>query len=462
LYGGAAGGGKSDSILAEALRYVHVPGYRALICRASFPELQELMDRASELYPVLGGSWNEQKKRWTFPSGALVIFSYVESFKDACDHDGKQYHYLGFDELGKCQEERTWTRLLSRLRMPPHGVILRARGSANPMGAGHAWIKERFIEPCGRLGDKIVRFELEPGITVSRAFVPAKATDNPTLMAQDPGYVARLNLLPEMERKALRDGDWDVGDGAALPELCERHFLATFDLRAHFTKFLSFDWGFSHPFSLGLSAVPRHGSIVKLDTITGRKMTDPMIAQYCIEALKARGFRLSDFDYTVAGGDCWTNIEAHQGAAPSPVDVFAEYGWTHLTRAYTKPGSRVANLANARRYTAWRGWGENGSDIEPAFHFVDTPGNRACYSQMRAIVCDPDAPESPLKVNADQDGKNGDDMWDETIYALASRPYETPEPAPHKDPYTHGFDATQFVPYDEYTLESIGELPIGF
>ena len=33
LYGGAAGGGKSDCALAEALRQVHIPHYRGLILR---------------------------------------------------------------------------------------------------------------------------------------------------------------------------------------------------------------------------------------------------------------------------------------------------------------------------------------------------------------------------------------------------------------------------------------------
>ena len=33
LYGGAAGGGKSDAMLAEALRQVNVPNYRGIIFR---------------------------------------------------------------------------------------------------------------------------------------------------------------------------------------------------------------------------------------------------------------------------------------------------------------------------------------------------------------------------------------------------------------------------------------------
>ena len=38
LYGGAAGGGKSDALVIEALRQVHIPHYRALILRKTRSE----------------------------------------------------------------------------------------------------------------------------------------------------------------------------------------------------------------------------------------------------------------------------------------------------------------------------------------------------------------------------------------------------------------------------------------
>ena len=39
LYGGAAGGGKSDALLVEALRQVDIPHYRAIIFRKTYPQL---------------------------------------------------------------------------------------------------------------------------------------------------------------------------------------------------------------------------------------------------------------------------------------------------------------------------------------------------------------------------------------------------------------------------------------
>ena len=51
LYGGAAGGGKSDALLIEALRQVHIPHYRALILRKTYPQLSDLVDKSQLVLP---------------------------------------------------------------------------------------------------------------------------------------------------------------------------------------------------------------------------------------------------------------------------------------------------------------------------------------------------------------------------------------------------------------------------
>src|SRR5687767_6355868 len=51
LYGGAAGGGKSDWLLREALQYADCPDYSAILFRRSYTELAKpgaLMDRARQ------------------------------------------------------------------------------------------------------------------------------------------------------------------------------------------------------------------------------------------------------------------------------------------------------------------------------------------------------------------------------------------------------------------------------
>lgn len=84
LYGGAAGGGKSDALLAEALRQVHIPHYRGIIFRRTFPQLTDLVDRSREVYGAAfpKASYNETKHVWTFPSGAKIYFGNMQRDKE--------------------------------------------------------------------------------------------------------------------------------------------------------------------------------------------------------------------------------------------------------------------------------------------------------------------------------------------------------------------------------------------
>ncbi|HKA65466.1 MAG TPA: terminase, partial [Methyloceanibacter sp.] len=59
MYGGQAGGGKSDALLYGGLRQIAHPSYKALILRRTFPELRELIDRSLLTFPRAGGVWNQ-------------------------------------------------------------------------------------------------------------------------------------------------------------------------------------------------------------------------------------------------------------------------------------------------------------------------------------------------------------------------------------------------------------------
>jgi hypothetical protein len=198
MYGGAAGGGKSVALLAAALQFVDVPGYSALLLRRTFPDLSQsggLMDLAKSWLMGTKAVWNEQRKVWTFPSGAVIAFGYLDTDADKYRYQGGGYQFIGFDELTQF-EERQYLYLFSRLRkragMP---VPLRMRSASNPGGIGHTWVRKRFIT-C------------EPAERIDRAFVPAKLSDNPHLDQEQ--YLASLERLDAVTKQQLRDGDWNV------------------------------------------------------------------------------------------------------------------------------------------------------------------------------------------------------------------------------------------------------------
>ena len=93
LYGGAAGGGKSDFLLGDFLQDVTTYGTRLArgLFRRTYPELEELIARSKELYLQTGATWNDQKKVWTWPNGASLKMRYAERNDDVLRYQGHQY-----------------------------------------------------------------------------------------------------------------------------------------------------------------------------------------------------------------------------------------------------------------------------------------------------------------------------------------------------------------------------------
>lgn len=195
LYGGAAGGGKSDALLMAALQFVDRPDYAALLLRRSFPDLRQpgaLMERLAGWLAGTGAEWRETDRRWTFPSGATITFGYAESIADIVRaYQGAEYQFIGIDELGQWREPE-YLYLLSRVRRRARSTVpLRMRAAGNPGGIGHAWVKRRFVTSAD----------------AARPFIPAKLDDNPHLDRAQ--YETALALLDSRTRAQLRDGSWE-------------------------------------------------------------------------------------------------------------------------------------------------------------------------------------------------------------------------------------------------------------
>lgn len=415
LYGGAAGGGKTDALLYGPLDQIHIPSCRVLFLRRTFRELREVMDRALAKFRLLGGVWRESEKRWTFPSGATYEFGYCESYPDVFQYQGQEYTEICYDELGQCPEERVWTYLISRNRSTNPRLHHRMRASANPGGPGHVWLRRRFVDH-----PEVVHGQSERNDSPDRAFIPARLSDNPTLDLGDPLYRQRLEMLPEVTRRQLLDGDWSAGEGMALSELNrEVHLVKAFDPPAYWYHWGAFDWGFNHPFVAGWFAADTDGNVHLVESVGGRRLLPREIAGRIMERMPTRQLRKF-----VAGHDCWNEVKARGENTPSIADQFREEGIL-LQRANI---SRASGLNNMRHYLT------HGPNRPPRFRIMDTPNNRRVFETLESMVVDPDDPEDALKVDADEYGQGGDDAYDMTRYGLAARPLiakmpDGPEPS---------------------------------
>jgi hypothetical protein len=249
LYGGAAGGGKSEALyMLPLVRGFHkLPRFKGIIFRRTYPELEaEIILRSYEWYSDSGGTYNSEKRRWTWPSGAIMQFGHCEHEQDIRKYDSAEYNYAAFDELTSFTEFQ-YTYFFSRVRTSIAGLPTIIRSGTNPGNVGHAWVRRRFVEPGP---SNIIYRDVRTGLL--KIFIPCLPTDNPFI---DPGYYQRLQAMPEAERRAKANGDWWTFEGQVFDEWRDIHrdnepahachVIDDFPIPEWWPKILAVDWGFS-------------------------------------------------------------------------------------------------------------------------------------------------------------------------------------------------------------------------
>lgn len=271
LYGGAAGGGKSFALLADPMRYFHIPEFNGVIFRRRNDELRELIWKSKMLYSQAfpKAHFSVKSSTWEFPAGGHLWFTYLESDDDLLRYQGQSFSWIGFDELTQYPTPNAWNYLYTRLRSTEGSLDTVMRATSNPGGPGHGWVKRMFIDPAdyGKAfwaqdedsktivypatytsGPNIGQPHPQAGQPIfQRRFIPASLYDNPYLL-QDGQYEAALMSQKESLRRQLLEGDWDVADGAAFPEF-RRHIHVCnpqdVNIGRDWFRFRSCDYGYS-------------------------------------------------------------------------------------------------------------------------------------------------------------------------------------------------------------------------
>lgn len=319
LYGGSAGGGKTFSLIADPMRYFDNPNFNGLILRRTNDELREIIWKTQELYPKAfkGAKWQEKKSQWVFPSGARLWLTYLERDEDVLRYQGQAFSYIAFDELTQHPTPFAWNYMRSRLRTTDPNLPIFMRGTTNPGGPGHAWVKQMFIDPAPA-NTPFIATDLETGEELRypdthpekpgqplfrRRFIPASLYDNPYL-ANDGAYEANLLSLPEMQRRQLLEGDWAVATGAAFPEFRQSvHVVDPFEIPDTWRRFRSCDYGYSSFSAVHWFAIdPSYETLIVYRELYVSKHTGRDLAQAVMEA--ERGENIS---YGILDSSCWHN-----------------------------------------------------------------------------------------------------------------------------------------------------------
>lgn len=230
LYGGEAGGGKTDLLLGLASQEHR----RSLLLRRINKDVSWLVDRLAQIVETRQG-YNGQDDRWTFTDGRVIDFSGCQHPGDEQRNKGRPKDFIGFDEASDFLEQQV-EFILGWLRSTERGQRCRAVFATNPPTSVEGeWIVRWFapwVDPqhplypypmgkllytCRGLDDEWLWFETpgeqrvggETRNTISRTFIRSGLGDNPDLARTN--YKTQLQMLPEELRKRYERGDFTAG-----------------------------------------------------------------------------------------------------------------------------------------------------------------------------------------------------------------------------------------------------------
>jgi len=338
LFGGAAGPGKSHALRFEALKWcLLIPGLQVHLFRRTFPELDKSHILTTQIqYPHEAGTYKQQPKRWEFLNGSMLHFGSVQYERDVFAYQSTEIHLLIIDELTsflefqynylKCRVRCTLD-IPEKYRHKIPGIIC----ASNPGGVGHEFVKRIWIDNAP---PNKIRKDEETGMY--RQYIPGKIKDNPILMQADPGYIKRLDALPEPYRSAYKNGDWDIFLGQMFAFNRLDHVMKPIPVPEDKNIYMTFDWGFGRPYSVGWWWFDDDGRAFRFSELygcrenspdTGVRETDPEIAERIIEHEEKNGIKGKNI-IRLSDPTCFNRKPDYQkgGQVPSTADEFAKLG----------------------------------------------------------------------------------------------------------------------------------------
>lgn len=287
-------------------------------------------------------------------------------------------------------------------------------------------------------------------------YIPGLLEDNQILMRQDPGYIHRVEAMPEPYRSAYLDGDWEIFLGQMFSFNRQHHVCPPMPIPEHAPIAMSFDWGYGAPYSVGYWWSDADGRVYRCGEMygwtgepnKGLRQTDSQIAEEIIKYEKRLGIRSEDggpkigevnlgrpkqhVDY-ILSPDCFSKKPNYQGGGqgPSTAEVWSEYGISG------RPGDPTRDQKVKQMHERLR----IRDDQVPMIQIYDT-----CRQFIRTV---------PLlqqdENNAeDVDTKQEDHCYDEAALFLMSRPLALEIPPAKMSSYDKRINELKTMPSDSY------------
>jgi hypothetical protein len=351
LYGGALGGGKSYFLRWVAVRLLilwfsqkGLKNVTVMLACEDYPSLKDRqISKISREFPsYLGKMYSDHSDYGRcfvlcpeYGSGVICF----RNLDDSSKYQSAEFAAILVDELTKNDVE-TFSFLRMRLRWPGlKDSECPFIGATNPGGIGHNFVKALWMDQ-----NFPVEFMKPIDYRGSFAYVPSKAEDNPYL---DSAYWQMLETLPPHLRGAFKDGSWDVFVGQAFQEWSRTyHVIEPFKVPEGVPIYMTFDWGFGKPFSVGWWWIDSDGRKYRFNEWygwsgspdAGIRLSDSEIAEGIIKRESSMGYKETSkwMDSNVVNPQitrlcdptCFNKKPDYKGGGqgPSTAEIFQNYG----------------------------------------------------------------------------------------------------------------------------------------
>jgi hypothetical protein len=405
LFGGAKSPGKSCALTMEAAAYgFQYPGSQPYLFRSTYDDLDaNLIQEFLKRIPKEAYQYDGSKHEAHLNNGSTVKFRYIQNLTDAYKYNGRSIPWIGVDELTEHCEQAM--QILLSCNRTADRFPVRFRATANPGNRGHKWVCKRYVH-----GTKYGKEKYRDPVTGNLIeFIPANVYDG-VLAERDPGYVKRLENLPETERQAYLFGNWDIFEGQFFSDFGEHNRETPFIIpeQDDNSRLIgSLDHGLAHYTSFGLAYLAPDGSIHRIFTYKANSGTTKGHAEAIAEAIGA--CRLTRYmfpkkiyyDYAMEakkthGEEVYCDLDEY-------IEVFSNIEAAKNTE-FLPANKRKADGCHAMRLVF------NGTNGTPIFRYFDGL-NSELVEGLTDVLTD--------KINTEQYAKmDGDDCADDCRYMI--------------------------------------------
>lgn len=258
---GNRGWGKTDSLLMDFAQHVgkgYGAEWRGILFRQTYPQLSDVIAKSKKWFKTFWpkAKYNKVDHSWEFPTGEVLLLRHMNSEDDYWNYHGHAYPWIAWEELCNWATDKCYKVMMSCCRSTVPGMPRCYRGTTNPYGPGHNWVKSRFRLPQSRgivITDSMVDGEVEP----PRVAVHGTVFENLILMLADPEYIPRIRAAARnpSELAAWIEGSWDITAGGMFDDIWRGQIHAVPGFPSYMVPRgwkidRSFDWGSSKPFAV--------------------------------------------------------------------------------------------------------------------------------------------------------------------------------------------------------------------